>query len=102
MSVNKMEKMTLDVRCASYRVGSKHLLKDVHFTCQSGELLGVMGPSGSGKTVLLNLLTFSADSSNSSEDRSFSQLRKVCGRKICCGKKASKSKTLLQANMHAR
>ena len=32
-------------------------LKDISFTIEEGEFIGIMGPSGSGKTTLLNLIS---------------------------------------------
>lgn len=32
------------------------ILKNVSFTCEGGQLLGILGASGSGKTTLLNIL----------------------------------------------
>jgi ATP-binding cassette subfamily B protein len=34
----------------------KPILKDICFTCQPGELIGILGESGSGKSTLVNLL----------------------------------------------
>lgn len=36
--------------------GEKQVLKDIHFSIQQGESLGIIGPNGSGKTSLLELL----------------------------------------------
>lgn len=36
--------------------GSLHVLKDVSFGIQAGELVSIVGPSGAGKTTLLQLL----------------------------------------------
>ncbi len=38
----------------SYR--DTEVLKDISFTVQAGETIGIVGPSGAGKTTLLNLL----------------------------------------------
>ncbi len=37
--------------------GSNHVLKNINFELQEGEVLGVIGPNGAGKTVMLNILT---------------------------------------------
>jgi putative ABC transport system ATP-binding protein len=31
-------------------------LKEINFTIEAGEFVGIMGPSGSGKSTLLNIL----------------------------------------------
>lgn len=36
---------------------NKQILKDINFSVQSGEALGIIGPNGSGKTTLLSLLS---------------------------------------------
>lgn len=42
-----------------YRTGANelHALKNIDFSVQRGEMVGVMGPSGCGKTTLLNCLS---------------------------------------------
>jgi len=41
-----------------YQVGSRplHVLKDLNFEVQDGEMISVMGSSGSGKSTMLNIL----------------------------------------------
>lgn len=41
--------------CKSF--GTNHVLKDIHFIAQSGEVLCLLGPSGAGKTTLIRLIT---------------------------------------------
>jgi putative ABC transport system ATP-binding protein len=40
----------------SSRAGAVHILKNVSFTAESGQSLGIVGPSGSGKTSLLMVI----------------------------------------------
>lgn len=55
--ITKFEK--LEFRNVSYQHpgSSVYALKNVSFTLNAGESLGIMGPVGSGKTTLLHLLT---------------------------------------------
>ena len=46
-------KNVLEVKNISYSVGENKILRDISFTCQSGEIIGIIGPNGSGKTNLL-------------------------------------------------
>ncbi|WP_300408556.1 ABC transporter ATP-binding protein [Lagierella sp.] len=43
-----------------YRAGEEklHVLKDVSFTVERGEFVGIMGESGSGKSTLMNIIGF--------------------------------------------
>ena len=47
--------LTIDGISCSY--GSINVLKDVNFSVDSGEFLGILGPNGSGKTTLLKSIS---------------------------------------------
>ena len=46
----------LEVERVSKGFGGVRAVRDVSFTLEEGELLGIMGPNGSGKTTLFNLI----------------------------------------------
>lgn len=56
-----MSEKILEVKhlCRIYGKGKNacHALKDVSFTVERGEFVGIMGASGAGKTTLLNLIS---------------------------------------------
>lgn len=47
----------LEIRGLSKNFGGLEAVKNVHFTCRSGETLGIIGPNGAGKTTVFNLIT---------------------------------------------
>ena len=47
----------LEVANLNKHFGGLHAVKDVSFTVESGEIVGILGPNGAGKTTLYNLLT---------------------------------------------
>jgi len=47
----------LDVQGVSKAFGGVQAVRDVSFTLNQGDVLGVIGPNGAGKTTLVNLLT---------------------------------------------
>lgn len=47
----------LEVRNLSRRFGGLWALRDVSFSVQQGEILGIIGPNGAGKSTLINLIT---------------------------------------------
>jgi ATP-binding cassette subfamily F protein uup len=53
---NRKTKQLITLEGVSYRIGSRTLFKDIHFSVTSGMRAGLVGPNGSGKTTLLRLL----------------------------------------------
>ena len=47
----------LEVRNLSKRYGVLYALRDLSFTVQPGEAMGLLGPNGSGKSTTVNMLT---------------------------------------------
>ena len=47
----------LEVTALNKHFGGLHAVKDVSFTIEPGEIVGILGPNGAGKTTLYNLLT---------------------------------------------
>lgn len=50
-------KTLIKIHNLSHSFGEKAVLKDISFTIEEGEIIGLLGPSGAGKTTLVNLLT---------------------------------------------
>ncbi|MFW6055351.1 MAG: type I secretion system permease/ATPase [Thermodesulfobacteriota bacterium] len=46
----------LEVEGAGLALGGRNLLRNISFSLEPGEFLGVIGPSGSGKTVLVKMI----------------------------------------------
>ncbi len=49
--------MILEVRNLTRRFGGVMAVRDVSFSADEGEILGIIGPNGAGKTTLINLIT---------------------------------------------
>ena len=47
----------LEVANLNKHFGGLHAVKDVSFSIEPGEIVGILGPNGAGKTTLYNLLT---------------------------------------------
>jgi len=47
----------LEVSRLNKHFGGLHAVKDVSFTVERGEVVGILGPNGAGKTTVYNLLT---------------------------------------------
>ena len=47
----------LEVTNLNKHFGGLHAVKDVSFSIEPGEIVGILGPNGAGKTTLYNLLT---------------------------------------------
>ncbi|MGM0452732.1 MAG: type I secretion system permease/ATPase [Thermodesulfobacteriota bacterium] len=47
----------IDARKLVLKIGQVHLLKNVSFALDPGELLGIIGPSGAGKSTLCRIIT---------------------------------------------
>ncbi|MBN1902771.1 ABC transporter ATP-binding protein [Candidatus Sumerlaeota bacterium] len=43
----------LEVKNVSFAYGARQVLKNISFTVEKGEILGILGPNGAGKTTLL-------------------------------------------------
>jgi len=46
----------IEVQHVSKKFKQQSVLKDIHFTIETGEIVGIIGPSGTGKTTLIELM----------------------------------------------
>ena len=57
IDLNTPEKI-IEVKNLNKFYGSKHILKDVSFNVNKGDVISIVGPSGSGKSTILKCLNF--------------------------------------------
>ncbi len=50
-------KTCLAVSHLDKRYGTRQVLRDITFSLNDGEILGIIGPNGAGKTTLFNIIT---------------------------------------------
>ena len=53
----KSEKRMVDVRDLNVKFGEKHVVHDVSFIVNQGEIIGLFGISGAGKTTIVRVMT---------------------------------------------
>lgn len=47
----------VEFKDVSFSYGEEEVLKDIHFSVQPGETIGIIGPTGAGKSSLVNLIS---------------------------------------------
>ncbi len=48
--------MLLELKSCSHSIDDKHILSDIDFSLNSGEIISIVGPSGAGKSSMLKIL----------------------------------------------
>lgn len=55
--MDNQTRICLEVRGLRKRFGGQQVLREVSFSLQEGEILGIVGPNGAGKTTLFNIIS---------------------------------------------
>lgn len=75
----------LQVENLSLRYGDQCIINDVSFSIPKGKIVGILGPNGAGKSSIIKILAglvFPESGTlaiNNEHQRSFSELKKICG-----------------------
>jgi ABC-type multidrug transport system ATPase subunit len=78
-----MDKLIINTVVKAF--GSNHVLSDIEFECQIGEIIGLFGRNGCGKSILLKILfgTLKADAIDVKiNSKSFDPTKNICNRVI--------------------
>ncbi len=46
----------LEINNISKSFGAKHVINDISFKVEKGEILGILGPNGAGKTTMMKII----------------------------------------------
>jgi len=55
-ATHDINKIIIDVKKYSFKIGQNEILKDISFTVFEGEYLSIIGPNGAGKTTMLKCI----------------------------------------------
>ncbi|MFZ5451988.1 MAG: ABC transporter ATP-binding protein [Thermodesulfobacteriota bacterium] len=55
--MDKQTRICLEVKGLRKRYGGHQVLREVSFSLQEGEIVGIVGPNGAGKTTLFNIIS---------------------------------------------
>ncbi|AZT90316.1 ABC transporter ATP-binding protein [Caldicellulosiruptor changbaiensis] len=55
MAENRLEKV-IKVNDVNKRIGNSQILKEINFSIEKGEIVGLVGPNGAGKSTLMKIL----------------------------------------------
>jgi len=64
ISISKKKKEMVYVKDLNVKFGDKHVVHDVNFNVNQGEIIGLFGISGAGKTTIVRVLTCQIEKKN--------------------------------------